>query len=91
MTTAEWLAGATRGPKLISLEKGFTAAPIKEFVTTARTSVGPVSNEKELSEKEMKIEYLALKKENQELKQAVGNKDARIRQLEAQMAAMKPS
>jgi hypothetical protein len=91
MTTAEWLAGATKGPKMISLEKGFAAAPIKEFVTSGTNAESPSGHYKELSEKEMKIEFLALKRENQELKQAVGSKDARIRQLEAQMAAMSSS
>jgi coronin-1B/1C/6 len=35
ISTQEWLNGVTKGPKLISLEKGFTPPPPKEFVSSA--------------------------------------------------------
>jgi hypothetical protein len=35
MTANQWFSGKTCGPKLISLENGFSAAPPKDFVTSA--------------------------------------------------------
>ncbi|KAJ3048671.1 Coronin-2B, partial [Rhizophlyctis rosea] len=87
LTIDEFFAGKTAGPKLISLESGFTAAPAKEFVTSA-----PPPEEKETkgpsTEKEYQEAYHTLRKENDDLKNQVSQKDVRIRQLEAQLEGL---
>lgn len=86
LTVDEFFAGQTRPPILISLEHGFTASATKEFSTTAPAPVvesikGPQT------EKEYQDAYHALRKENDDLKNAVATRDARILQLEAQLAS----
>ncbi|KAI9099368.1 WD40-repeat-containing domain protein [Phlyctochytrium arcticum] len=87
LTLDEFFSGKTANPKLISLETGFTAAPAKEFVTSA-----PPPDEKNekapSSEKEYQDAYHSLRKENDELKNTVSTRDARIRQLEAQLEGL---
>ncbi|KAJ3319789.1 Coronin-2B [Boothiomyces sp. JEL0866] len=89
LTAAEWLSGKTAGPKLISLESGFVPPAPKEFVTTGAATVTPVGTAPPpLNEKEFQEQYQVLKKENEELKSVITQRDIRIRQLEAQLASM---
>jgi hypothetical protein len=88
MTAAEWLAGATKAPKLASLEKGFTPTQPKEFVTSAKAEDPIASVVHQMTDKEYQDQYHILKKEKDELLAALASKDARIRQLEAQLAQL---
>ena len=87
MSAQEWLAGKTAAPKLVSLEKGFVAAAPKEFVTTAEVPTAS-SAKQPMTEKDYQESYHQMKKENDELQGQVASRDARIRQLEAQIAAL---
>ncbi|KAJ3274721.1 Coronin-2B [Terramyces sp. JEL0728] len=89
MSAAEWISGKTAAPKLISLEAGFVPSAPKEFVTTGTANATPVSTAPPpLNEKEYQEQYHALRKENEELKGAITQRDIRIRQLEAQLSNM---
>ncbi|KAJ3226026.1 Coronin-2B [Clydaea vesicula] len=87
VTLEEFFNGVDRPPKLISLENGFSAqTDVKEFVSTAPPPVteditGPKT------EKEYQDAYHTLRKENDDLKNAIASRDIRITQLEAQLAA----
>ncbi|KAJ3384770.1 Coronin-2B [Entophlyctis sp. JEL0112] len=94
LTADEFFSGKDANPKLISLEKGFVpSVSATAFVTTGtveiaspgRTSSAPTA----LSEKELQDVVSQLRKENEELKTQVNSKDARIRQLEAQLEQLK--
>ncbi|KAJ3288432.1 Coronin-2B [Borealophlyctis nickersoniae] len=87
LTVDEYFAGKTKEPKLMSLESGFTASGPKEFVTSAPPPEvidvkGPTT------EKEYQDAYHSLRKENDDLKNQVSQRDVRIRQLEAQLETM---
>ncbi|KAJ3013030.1 Coronin-2B [Thoreauomyces humboldtii] len=84
LDSADFFNGKSAPPKLISLETGFTAPPTREFVTAA--VVADATTEKApQTEKEYQDAYHTLRKENDDLKNQVSNRDARIRQLEAQV------
>ncbi|KAJ3008919.1 Coronin-2B [Thoreauomyces humboldtii] len=86
LDSADFFDGKSAPPKLISLETGFTAPPTREFVTAA--VVADATTEKvPQTEKEYQDAYHTLRKENDDLKNQVSNRDARIRQLEAQVEA----
>ncbi|KAI8816914.1 uncharacterized protein EV422DRAFT_543554 [Fimicolochytrium jonesii] len=88
LTADEFFSGKTSPPKLISLETGFAAATTaKEFVTTAKP-VEAVNEKVPTTEKEYQDAYHALRKENEDLKNQISNRDARIRQLEAQVESL---
>ncbi|KAJ3091357.1 Coronin-like protein crn1 [Quaeritorhiza haematococci] len=87
LSADDFFAGKTLPPKLISLEKGFTASGPKDFVTTAPAPQEPEQKVPQ-NEKEYQDAYHALKKENDELKNHLTQRDVRIRQLEAQLEAM---
>ena len=88
LTAEEWLSGKTSGPKLINLEKGFVPLPPKEFVTSAPSSnvASRQASVKMPSGPAPTLEGVI--KENQELKLTLLQRDARIRQLEAQLEAL---
>ncbi|KAL2912462.1 Coronin-like protein crn1 [Polyrhizophydium stewartii] len=90
MSAADWLAGKTQAPKLINLEKGFVPAAPKEFVTSAPASVDPTptTGAPPMTEKEYQDAYHSLRKENDELKSVLAQRDARVRQLEAQLEGL---
>ncbi|KND02664.1 uncharacterized protein SPPG_01749 [Spizellomyces punctatus DAOM BR117] len=87
LTVDEFFAGKTAQPKLISLETGFTAAPAKEFVTTAPV-VEAGAEKLPSTEKEYQDAYHTLRKDNDDLKNQLSQRDARIRQLEAQLEGL---
>ncbi|ORY49053.1 DUF1900-domain-containing protein [Rhizoclosmatium globosum] len=97
LSAADFFAGKDANPKLISLEKGFVpSVSAAAFVTTGTvdlSSPGRASGTKSpaISEKELHEQVTALKKENDDLKAQVTNKDVRIRQLEAQLEQLKTS
>ncbi|KAJ3058457.1 Coronin-2B [Podochytrium sp. JEL0797] len=99
LTSDEFFAGKNADPKLISLEQGFVpSASAAAFVTSGTvdmgaTSPGRISGSRTpvLSEKEMQDTVNSLRKENDELKSQVSNKEARIRQLEALLEQLKTS
>jgi coronin-1B/1C/6 len=82
LTAEEYFGGKTKGPILISLEKGFVPA-VREFTSTVQEEV----NEEKLpsNEKEYQEAYHKLRKENDKLKNEVAQKDVKIRQLEVQL------
>ncbi|KAJ3031684.1 UNVERIFIED_CONTAM: Coronin-2B [Siphonaria sp. JEL0065] len=102
LTADEFFSGKNANPKLISLEKGFVPSiAATTFVTTGTVDMSgggaispgrvsgtrtPVATEKELAE-----QVTVLRKENEDLKSQVNNKDIRIRQLEAQLEQLKTS
>eukprot|EP00842_Homolaphlyctis_polyrhiza_P001693 jgi/Hompol1/2524/HPOL_000079-RA len=100
MTADEWLGGKTSGPIMINLEKGFVPLPAKEFVATpthskdvsfatgghSRGASAAVGSP--LSDKDYQEAYHTLRKENDELKNTLAQRDARVRQLEAQLEGL---
>ncbi|KAJ3103779.1 Coronin-2B [Phlyctochytrium planicorne] len=91
LSAEEFFSGKTAGPKLVSLENGFTASAAKEFVTSAPapTDVGLAAVKGPSTEKEYQDAYHSLRKENEDLKNQVAQRDAKIRQLEAQIEGLK--
>ncbi|KAI8920174.1 hypothetical protein PhCBS80983_g05481 [Powellomyces hirtus] len=87
LTAQEFFDGKTAPPKLISLETGYSAAPAKEFVTSAPPPEA-VTDKVPQTDKEYQEAYHNLRKENEDLKNQVSNRDARIRQLEAQIEGL---
>lgn len=88
LTAEQWLKGKTSNPILISLEKGFQPAARKEFVpdgTNAAASDAKVDPLKfPQTEKEYQEAFHHLRKENENLKNELAQKEVRIRQLEMQ-------
>ncbi|KAJ3122941.1 Coronin-2B [Physocladia obscura] len=101
LTSDEFFAGKTANPILISLEKGFApSVSAAAFVTTGTVDIsspgrpsgsGSGSRTPVISEKELQDTVNSLRRENDELKVQVNSKDARIRQLEAQLEQLKAS
>ncbi|KAJ3114896.1 Coronin-2B [Phlyctochytrium bullatum] len=93
LSADEFFSGKTAPPKLISLENGFqaTASAPREFVTSAPapTDVGLAAVKGPSTEKEYQEAYHSLRKENEDLKNQLSQRDARIRQLEAQIENLK--
>ncbi|KAJ1566279.1 Coronin-2B, partial [Cladochytrium tenue] len=91
LTADEYFGGKTLPPKLISLENGFVpAAAAKEFVTSAPapTDIGAAAVRGPQTEKEYQDAYHSLRKENDDLKNQVSQRDAKIRQLESQIEGL---
>lgn len=89
LKTAEWLSGKTCGPKMIDLEHGYVVPAAKEFVTTGNVEgVASVQPVVPMNEKEYQDAYHALRKETEELKSTVAAREAKIRQLEAQLSLL---
>ncbi|KAF9903402.1 Coronin-like protein crn1 [Linnemannia zychae] len=85
LTADAWFGGETADPKLISLEKGFTASAKKEFVASvaaqaAEDIVAPLKSDKDYQEA-----YHKLRQENEDLKNQIAQKDVKIRLLEVQL------
>ncbi|KAF9922096.1 Coronin-like protein crn1 [Linnemannia zychae] len=85
LTADAWFAGETADPKLVSLEKGFTASVKKEFVASvaaqaAEDIVAPLKTDKDYQEA-----YHKLRQENEDLKNQIAQKDVKIRLLEVQL------
>ncbi|KAF9122645.1 Coronin-like protein crn1 [Mortierella sp. 14UC] len=85
LTADAWFGGETADPKLISLEKGFTASVKKEFVASvaaqaAEDIVAPLKSDKDYQEA-----YHKLRQENEDLKNQIAQKDVKIRLLEVQL------
>ncbi|TPX39359.1 hypothetical protein SeMB42_g02413 [Synchytrium endobioticum] len=89
LSADEYFAGQTKGPILISLEGGFVApvAP-KDFTTSAISLSDSAPPKAPSTEKEYQDAYHSLRKECDDLKNVVAQRDAKIRQLEAQLAAI---
>ncbi|KAI8903340.1 hypothetical protein EDD86DRAFT_195861 [Gorgonomyces haynaldii] len=88
LTAEEWLSGKTSGPKLINLEDGFTPLPVREFTHSAQSSFAVSREASTARTSTVPVSLVDLQKENQELKLQLAQKDARIRQLEAQMQSL---
>ncbi|KAI9203530.1 uncharacterized protein BJ171DRAFT_509889 [Polychytrium aggregatum] len=89
LTADEFFAGKTAPPKLISLEHGFQPIAIKEFVTSAPAPAPEQGIRTPQNEREYHEAYNHLRRENEELKNSLASKEARIRQLEAQLSGLK--
>ncbi|TPX31089.1 hypothetical protein SmJEL517_g05500 [Synchytrium microbalum] len=88
LTSDEFFAGKTKPPTMINLEKGFVAPIAKEFTTSAM-SLNELSSPKGPStDKEYQDAYHSLRKENDDLKNVLAQRDAKIRQLEAQLGSL---
>jgi hypothetical protein len=79
MTCEEWMSGKTAGPILINLEETFVPCQPKEFITSGQVSRNPSVSQSII------VDLESLQKEITDLKLLMANKDARIRQLEAQL------
>ena len=84
LTADAWFGGETAGPKLISLEKGFTATT-KEFVSSAAAQVAEEYAAPPKSEKDYQEAYHKLRLENEDLKNQMAQRDVKIRLLEVQL------
>ena len=85
LTTDAWFGGETANPKLISLEKGFTATVKKEFVASAAAQVAEEYVAAPKNDKEYQDAYHKLRQENDDLKNQIAQKDVKIRLLEVQL------
>ncbi|KAG0229697.1 Coronin-like protein crn1 [Actinomortierella wolfii] len=85
LTADAWFSGETADPKLLSLEKGFTVAPKKEFVASASAQVAEEIPVQLKSDKDYQEAYHKLRQENEDLKNQLAQKDVRIRLLEVQL------
>ncbi|EIE89695.1 hypothetical protein RO3G_14406 [Rhizopus delemar RA 99-880] len=77
LTADEWFEGKDADPKLVDLEAGFTAKAKKEFVPTA----APVEEYQEA--------YHEARKENEELKGQLSQRDVKIRVLEIEVEKLR--
>ncbi|KAG0261627.1 Coronin-like protein crn1 [Actinomortierella ambigua] len=91
LTADQWFSGETKDPKLLSLEKGFTAAPKKEFVASAPAQVAEEVPVQLKSDKDYQEAYHKLRQENEDLKNQLAQKDVKIRLLEVQLEQMQSS
>ncbi|KAF9581870.1 Coronin-like protein crn1 [Lunasporangiospora selenospora] len=92
LTADEFFAGEVANPKLISLEKGFTASTKKEFVASAPAQAAEeavVTAPK--SDKDYQEAYHKLRQENEDLKNQIAQKDVKIRLLEVQLEQLTPA
>lgn len=87
MSADAWFGGESAEPKLISLEKGFTASAKKEFVVSSAAAhageehvVAPPKSDKDYQEA-----YHKLRQENEDLKNQMAQRDVKIRLLEVQL------
>jgi len=78
LTAAEWVAGQTKEPTLISLEGGFVAKEKPEFVAS---EVKKEEEQKPKTEVEWRAEVEALQKRVAYLEAELVKRDARIREL----------
>ncbi|KAF9326778.1 Coronin-like protein crn1 [Podila minutissima] len=86
-----WFGGETANPKLISLEKGFTATVKKEFVSSAAAQVAEEVVVVPKSDKDYQEAYHKLRQENEDLKNQIAQKDVKIRLLEVQLEQLTPA
>ncbi|KAG0051759.1 Coronin-like protein crn1 [Gryganskiella cystojenkinii] len=85
LTADAWFSGESANPKLVSLEKGFTASVKKEFVASAAAQVAEEIVIAPKNDKEYQEAYHKLRQENEDLKNQVAQKDVKIRLLEVQL------
>ncbi|KAG0049454.1 Coronin-like protein crn1 [Gryganskiella cystojenkinii] len=85
LTADAWFGGETAGPKLISLERGFTATAKKEFVSSAAAQVAEEYVAPPKSDKDYQEAYHKLRLENEDLKNQMAQRDVKIRLLEVQL------
>lgn len=85
LTADAWFGGETANPKLISLEKGFTATAKKEFVASVAAQAAEDIVTAPKSDKDYQEAYHKLRQENEDLKNQVAQKDVKIRLLEVQL------
>ncbi|KAF8983998.1 Coronin-like protein crn1 [Entomortierella lignicola] len=85
LTADAWFAGETSNPKLISLEKGFTATTKKEFVASVAAQAAETIVTAPKSDKDYQEAYHKLRQENEDLKNQIAQKDVKIRLLEVQL------
>ncbi|KAI7850850.1 hypothetical protein BDC45DRAFT_517296 [Circinella umbellata] len=91
LTAEEWFSGKNADPKKIDLSQGFQAKEKQEFTpsapaeeTEAPPAAAPPKNEKDYQEA-----YHELRKENDELKNTVSQRDVKIRVLEIEVEKLK--
>jgi hypothetical protein len=93
MSAQEWIGGKTCGPNMINLENGFVPSTTPREFTSAPSSVAPSRQttqvQRQPSQMKTGLNMDQLVKENTDLKAQLASKDARIRQLEAQMETLK--
>ncbi|EPZ31343.1 DUF1900-domain-containing protein [Rozella allomycis CSF55] len=91
LTADEFFDGKDAKPILISLEKGFVPSEKKEFVSQTVTKSPSIELEamKIMSDKEVREAFHQQRKEIEELKNQIAQKDVTIRQLEIQLEAAK--
>ncbi|CEI91860.1 Putative Coronin [Rhizopus microsporus] len=90
LTADEWFEGKNADPKLVDLEAGFTAKAKKEFVPTA-APVEEVKNEPSspVKEKNYQEAYHEMRKENDDLKNQLSQRDVKIRVLEIELEKLR--
>ncbi|KAG0748826.1 hypothetical protein G6F62_000764 [Rhizopus arrhizus] len=86
LTADEWFEGKDADPKLVDLEAGFIAKAKKEFVPTA-APVEKIKSEMSspVKEKNYQEAYHEARKENDELKGQLSQRDVKIRVLEIEL------
>ncbi|KAL4215460.1 DUF1900-domain-containing protein [Rhizopus microsporus] len=90
LTADEWFEGKNADPKLVDLEAGFTAKAKKEFVPTA-APVEEAKNEPSspVKEKNYQEAYHEMRKENDDLKNQLSQRDVKIRVLEIELEKLR--
>jgi len=95
LTADEWFSGKDANPKTIDLESGFTVKAKQEFVTSAAVE-SPSATEpatptatKSRSGSQSDEGISKLRKENEDLKSTLSEKDVKIRNLELEVEKLK--
>ncbi|KAF7728316.1 Coronin-like protein crn1 [Apophysomyces ossiformis] len=89
LTADEWFGGKNADPKTVDLEAGFTVKAKKEFVATAPKEEEPSEPIANKNEKDYQEAYHELRKENEDLKNALSQRDVKVRVLEIEIEKLR--
>ncbi|KAI8089305.1 uncharacterized protein BX664DRAFT_332680 [Halteromyces radiatus] len=90
LTADEWFQGKDANPKTIDLEAGFTVKSKKEFNPTVQPEVvKEIKITDPKNEKDYQAAYHELRKENEDLKNSLSQREIKIRVLETEMEKLK--
>ncbi|SAL97018.1 hypothetical protein [Absidia glauca] len=86
LTADEWFQGKDANPNTIDLEAGFSVKEKKAFIPTAQVEE---TKESEDTDKDYQAAYHELRKENDDLKNSLSQREIKIRVLETELEKLK--
>ncbi|CAO3577891.1 unnamed protein product [Absidia cylindrospora] len=90
LTADEWFQGKDANPKLVDLEAGFTVKTKKEFTPTAQVEeISEAKTVDPMNDKDYQAAYHELRKENDDLKNSLSQREIKIRVLESELEKLK--